>query len=46
MPFNIGDWNAKAESQEIPGITGRFGLGVQNEAWKRLIEFCQENALS
>ena len=43
--FNIGDWNAKAESQEIPGITGRFSLGVQNEAWKRLIEFCQENAL-
>ena len=44
--FIIGDWNAKAESQEIPGITGRFGLGVQNETWKRLIEFCQENILA
>jgi len=44
--FIIGDWNAKAESQEIPGITGKFGLGVQNEAGQRLIEFCQENALS
>ena len=43
--FIIGDWNAKAESQEIPGITGKFGLGVQNEAGQRLIEFCQENAL-
>ena len=39
------DWNAKVGSQEIPGITGKFGLGVQNEAGQRLIEFCQENAL-
>ena len=44
--FIIGDWNAKAGSQETPGVTGKFGLGVQNEAGKRLIEFfCQENAL-
>ena len=43
--FIIGDWNAKAGSQETPGITGKFGLGVQNEALQRLIEFCQENAL-
>ena len=43
--FIIGDWNAKVESQEIPGVTGKFGLGVQNEAGQRLIEFCQENAL-
>ena len=43
--FIIGDWNAKVESQEIPGITGKFGLGVQNEARQRLIEFCKENAL-
>ena len=42
--FIIGDWNARAGSQEIPGITGKFGLGVQNEAGQRLIEFCQENA--
>ena len=41
----IGDWNEKMESQEIPGVTGRFGLGVQNEAGQRLTEFCQENAL-
>ena len=41
----IGDWNAKAGSQEIPGVTGKFGLGVQNEAGKRLTEFCQENTL-
>ena len=41
----IGDWNAKVGSQEIPGVTGKFGLGVQNEAGQRLIEFCQENAL-
>ena len=40
--FMIGDWNAKVGSQELPGITGKFGLGVQNE---RLTEFCQENAL-
>ena len=42
----IGDWNAKIESQETPGVTGKFGLGVQNEAGQRLIEFCQGNALS
>ena len=41
----IGDWNAKVGSQETPGVTGKFGLGVQNEAGKRLIEFCQENAV-
>ena len=41
----IGDWNAKVGHQEIPGVTGKFGLGVQNEARQRLIEFCQENAL-
>ena len=39
------DWNAKAGSQEIPEVTGKFGLGVQNEAGQRLTEFCQENAL-
>ena len=43
--FTIGDWNAKVESQEIPGVTGKFGLGVQNKAGQRLIEFCQENIL-
>ena len=43
--FIIGDWNAKAGSQETPGVTGKFGLGVQNEARQRLIEFCQENTL-
>ena len=43
--FLIGDWNAKVGSQEIPGITGKFGLGVQNEAGLRLAWFCQENAL-
>ena len=43
--FIIGDWNAKGGSQETPGITGKFGLGVQNEAGQRLIEFFQENAL-
>ena len=41
--FIIGDWNAKVESQEIPGVKGKFGLGVQNEAGQRLIELCQEN---
>ena len=40
-----GDWNAKVGSQETPGVTGIFGLGVWNEAGQRLIEFCQENAL-
>ena len=43
--FIIGDWNAKVGSQETPGITGKFGLGIWNEAGPRLIEFCQENAL-
>ena len=43
--FIIGDWNAKIGSQETSGVTGKFGLGVHNEAGKRLIEFCQENAL-
>ena len=41
--FIIGDWNAKVGIQEIPGVTGKFGLGVQNEAGQRLSEFCQEN---
>ena len=43
--FIIGDWNAKVGTQETPGVTGKFGLGVRNEAGQRLIEFCQENAL-
>ena len=43
--FIIGDWNAQVGSQETPGVTGKFGLGVRNEAGQRLIEFCQENAL-
>ena len=43
--FIIGDWNAKVQSQETPGVTGKFGLGVQNEAGQRLIEFCQGYAL-
>ena len=43
--FIIGDWNAKVGSQETPGVTGKFGLGIRNEAEQRLIEFCQENAL-
>ena len=43
--FIIGDWNAKVGTQETPGVTGKFGTGVQNEAGQRLIEFCQENAL-
>ena len=43
--FIIGDWNAKVGSQETPGVTGKFALGVQNEAGQKLIEFCQENAL-
>ena len=43
--FIIGDWNTKVGSQETPGVTGKFGLGVQNEAGQRLIEFCQENTL-
>ena len=43
--FIIEDWNAKVGSQEIPGVTGKFGLGIQNEAGQRLIVFCQENTL-
>ena len=43
--FIIGDWNERVGSQEIPGVTGKFGLGVQNEARQRLVEFCQENTL-
>ena len=43
--FIIGDWNAKVASQEAPRVTGKFGLGVWNEAGQRLIEFCQEYAL-
>ena len=43
--FIIGDWNAKVGSQEIPGATGKLGLGVENEAGQRLIEFCQENTV-
>ena len=43
--FIIGDWNAKVGSQETPGVTGKFGFGMQNEAGQRLIGFCQENAL-
>ena len=42
--FIIGDWNAKVQDQEIPGVTDKFGLGVQNEAGQRLTEFCQEKA--
>ena len=43
--FIIGDWNVKVGSQETPGVTGKFGFGIRNEAGQRLIEFCQENAL-
>ena len=43
--FIIGDWNAKVRSQETPGVTGKFGLGIWNEAGQKPIEFCQENAL-
>ena len=43
--FFMGDWNANVGSKKLPGVTGKFGLGVQNEAGKRLTEFCQENAL-
>ena len=45
FPFITGDWNAKVGSQETPGVTGKFGLGIRNEAGQRLIEFCQENTL-
>ena len=44
--FIIGDWNAKVGSQETPGVTSEFGLGIKNEAGQRLIDFCQENALA
>ena len=44
--FIIGDWNIKVGSQETPGVTGKFGLGIWNEAGQRLIEFCKENAWS
>ena len=43
--FIIGDWNAKVGSQELPGVTGKFGFGVQNDTGQRLTEFCQQNAL-
>ena len=43
--FIIGDWNAKVGNQQIPGVTGKFGLGVQNESGQRLVQFCQESAL-
>ena len=43
--YIIGDWNAKVENQETPGVTGKFSLGIRNEAGQRLIEICQENAL-
>ena len=43
--FIIGDWHAKVESQETPGVIGKFGFGLQNEAGQRLMEFCQKNAL-
>ena len=43
--FIIGDWNAKVGSQETPGVTGKFDLGIRNEAGQRLVEFCQENTL-
>ena len=43
--FIIGSWNAEVGSQEIPGVTGKFGLGIQNEAGKRLTEFCKKNTL-
>ena len=43
--FITGDWNVKVGSQETPGVTGKFGLGIWNEAGQRLIEFCKENAL-
>ena len=45
MSFIIGEWNAKVGSQELPQVTGEFGLGVQNEAGQRLTEFCKEETL-
>ena len=44
--FILGDWNSKVGNQETPGVTGKFGLGIWNEAGQRLIEFCQDNSLS
>ena len=44
--FTVGDWNSKVGSQEIPGVTGKFGLGIQNEAGQRLTELCQEKPLA
>ena len=43
--FILGDWNANVEGREIPWVIGKLGLGVQNEAWQKLIEFCQENTM-
>ena len=45
VPFLIGDWNAKVGNQELPGVTGKFVLGIQNEAGQSLTEFCQEKTL-
>ena len=45
MVFIIGDWNAKVGSQETPGVTGKFDLGIRNEVGQRLIEFCRKNTL-
>ena len=45
VPFIIGDWNTQVGNQEMPGLTGKFGLAIQNEAGQRLMEFCQESAL-
>ena len=45
MSFSLGDWNAEVGSQETPGVRGKFGLGIRNEAGQKLIGFCQENAL-
>ena len=45
IQFLIGDWNAKVASQDILGVTGKFGLGIRNEAGQRLIDFCQENTV-
>ena len=45
VPFIIGDWNTKVGNQEMPGLTGKFGLAIQNEAGQRLIDFCEENTL-
>ena len=45
VPFLTGNWNAKVGSQELPGVTGKLDLGIQNEAGQRLTEICQENTL-